>query len=170
MHRAFYFLTISMKKTNRGFTLIEILVVIGIIAVLAAIVIVAVNPARQFAQARNTQRESNVSTILNAVGQNMVDYKGVFTCASIVTAIPVAPTAALEIAGQAGVGRVDLSCLVPIYIASAMPVDPTNGTIADTQYTIQQDTVANGSRFIICAPQHDESAIVPAPGTYCLTR
>jgi len=63
---------IESKKQVReqeGFTLIEILVVIGMIALLAAIVIVAINPARQFAQGRNTQRTSNVNTILNAIGQ-----------------------------------------------------------------------------------------------------
>src|SRR3989344_8197864 len=60
-----------------GFTLIEILVVIGIIAILAAIVIIAINPARQFKQARDTQRTSNVNAILNAVGQFIADNKGV---------------------------------------------------------------------------------------------
>jgi prepilin-type N-terminal cleavage/methylation domain-containing protein len=64
------------KNTKGGFTLIEILIVIGIIAILAAIVLVAINPARQFAQANNTQRESNVNAILNAIGQYMVDSKG----------------------------------------------------------------------------------------------
>jgi type IV pilus assembly protein PilA len=65
---------------NKGFTLIEILVVIGIIAILATIVIIAINPARQFAQSRNTQRTANITAILNAIGQNIADNKGIFTC------------------------------------------------------------------------------------------
>jgi prepilin-type N-terminal cleavage/methylation domain-containing protein len=67
---------IKNLRKNDGFTLIEILVVIGIIAILAVIVLIAINPARQFQQARNTQRTSNVNAILNAVGQYVADNKG----------------------------------------------------------------------------------------------
>src|SRR5258708_32989606 len=97
------------SKSQKGFTLIELLVVIGIIAVLATIVIIAINPARQFAQARNTQRESNVSTLLNGIGQNVADNKGILNCSSIVTPIPVDPAPALHIGTSPGL--VNLSCL-----------------------------------------------------------
>jgi type IV pilus assembly protein PilA len=136
---------------NKGFTLIEVLVVIGIIAVLAAIVIVAINPARQFAQARNSQRVSNVDTILNAIGQNIADNKGIFTCTGIGTNIN---STANNIGTDSG--NVDLGCLVPDYIPVAIPMDPgtqaggsTIGNDGDTQYTIKVDS--NG-RYTVAAP------------------
>lgn len=153
----------SMKilkiKNQQGFTLIEILVVIGLIAILAAVVLVAINPARQFAQAHDSQRRSNVQTILDAIGQNIADNKGVFTCAGVT--VPVDPTAAGTIM-KTGAGSVDLrSCLVPKYL-SEIPVDPSTGIACpdlpctgvsyDTKYTIQQATIANGSRITISAP------------------
>ena len=139
----------------------EILVVIGIIAILAAIVVVAINPSRQFAQARNSQRESNVSTILNAIGQNIADNKGTFTC----NAISSSTLASVKNIGTDS-GNSNLDCLVPTYIPSALPFDPVGGSPADTKYTVTEDALG---RFSVCAPQHAETA-VPSSTTYCLTR
>ncbi len=154
-----------MKQSNKGFTLIEILVVIGIIAILAAIVIVAINPSRQFAQARNTQRESNVSTILNAIGQNEADNKGKTLDSTTCPGIATVPVAAATHIGTGG-GFVNLGCLAPTYIASSIPFDPNDGTAGDTQYTI---SISGINQYTVCAPEHAEAA-VPGSVTYCLSR
>ena len=148
---------------KKGFTLIEILVVIGIIAVLAAIVIIAINPARQFAQARNSQRQSNVSTILNAIGQNLADNKGTFTCA---TATLDAGTASSSIDNSSGGAGKDLSCLSPTYIPSTIPKDPTAAAGVATGYFV---SVSSLGRVLICAPNANETSL-GNPGVYCLTR
>ena len=62
-----------MKK---GFTLIELLVVIGILAILLAITLIAINPARQFGQANNTKRRSDILQILNAIHQYVAENQG----------------------------------------------------------------------------------------------
>src|SRR5438128_9189600 len=66
----------TFNKSQKGFTLIELLVVIGILAILLAITLIAINPARQFKQANDTKRNSDVNAILNAINQYMADNKG----------------------------------------------------------------------------------------------
>ncbi len=56
-------------KKYEGFSLIEILVVVALIIILAAITIIAINPAKNFRDTRNAQRASDVNAILNAVTQ-----------------------------------------------------------------------------------------------------
>lgn len=131
----------KLLKNQKGFTLIELLVVIGILAVLLAITLIAINPARQFAQANNTKRRSDVNAILNAVDQYMADNKG-----KLPDGIPVAPAAAKHVQDAIAGGADICTALVPLYIA-ALPVDPkvNNGTSVtvcgaayDTGYTIVQ--------------------------------
>ncbi|MBU2524809.1 prepilin-type N-terminal cleavage/methylation domain-containing protein [Patescibacteria group bacterium] len=102
-------------NNKKGFTLIEILLVIVIIAVLAGIVLIAVNPARQVSQANDAQRRSDVNSILNAIHQYAIDNRG---------ALPSSITTSAQTMGSS-VGQANIcSNLVPTYIA-ALPYDPT---------------------------------------------
>lgn len=151
-----------MSKRYSGFTLIELLVVIGILGILLAIVLIAINPAAQFAQANNTARTNDVNTILNAVHQYAADHKGLLPGG---TEIPLEDpntvgTDALEISTA---GADICSAIVPDYV-SLLPVDPdTNNGVAvalctdpntpnysySTNYKIVKD--ANG-RVTVSAP------------------
>lgn len=137
-------------SVKNGFTLIEILVVMGIIAVLATIVLVAINPARQFAQSRDTQRTSNTAALLNAIGQRMVDNKGIFETGCAAGQIPTDPTAI-----KSGADGYDLyPCIVPTYMA-LLPVDPKAGSFVDAAnydsgYMLSRDAVTG--RITVAAP------------------
>ena len=139
-----------MFKSYRGFTLIEILLVIGLIAILAAIVIIAINPARQFAQARNTQRSSDVNAILNAIHQNVIDNRGVWD-GSNCGDIPL-PTTVATMSSSVASGDI-CDCLAPTFLPE-MTIDPIIGSYTDcatydSGYTVVQGT--NG-RVTIDAP------------------
>lgn len=141
-------------KYKKAFTLIEVLVVIGILTILFAIALVAINPARQFSQANDTQRRSDVNAILSAIHQYAADNKGVLPTGITTTAKTITSTA--------GAGNVDLCvALVPTYIAD-LPIDPTTGTEApansvctaggatyNTGYTVSQS--ATGNRLTVTA-------------------
>lgn len=70
-----------MAFKKKGFTLIELLIVIGILGILAAIVLVAVDPAKRLRQARNARRYAEVNSLLNAILNYTVDNKGVLPAA-----------------------------------------------------------------------------------------
>jgi prepilin-type N-terminal cleavage/methylation domain-containing protein len=134
-------------KNKKGFTLLEILLVIGLIAALAVIVVVALNPAQRFNEARNSRRLSDIESILSAVQQYMVDNKG---------ATP--PGLSDYNGGEIQIGSASGSCNISTDVCSALmgncldlssslsrylkniPYDPQNGSVDMTHYTIQMNS------------------------------
>jgi len=133
-------------KRHHGFTLIEVLLVIAVIAILASIVIVAINPARQISQANNAQRSSNVTAILNAVGQYAINSRGAYPATITTTATPICTT------GTSTSGCIDLSVLTSnqLYLA-AMPCDPLSPNTSSTWYNISKSSSTN-PRITVSAP------------------
>jgi prepilin-type N-terminal cleavage/methylation domain-containing protein len=117
----------TIKNLQKGFTLIELLVVIGILAILLAIVLIAINPARQFAQANDTKRASDIHTILNAVNEYMADTSGATPAGLNTTNCPATALCTIT-SGANAVGNVNLCTpLVTKYLAD-LPLDPTAGS------------------------------------------
>ncbi|KKQ92744.1 MAG: hypothetical protein UU16_C0034G0004 [Candidatus Woesebacteria bacterium GW2011_GWA2_40_7] len=122
---------LNIKKSSKGFTLIELLVVIGILGILLAIVLIAINPARQFAQANNTARRSDVNSLLNAIHQFAADNKG---------KLPANMPAKGDPAENIGLTAADICTdISPTYIAQ-LPTDPTLNTAAVSDCTAAYDT------------------------------
>ena len=56
-----------MQQTNiRGFTLIELIVTIGILAIILTIVVVAINPAEQLSRSRDAKRVADLDSMKTA--------------------------------------------------------------------------------------------------------
>jgi type II secretory pathway pseudopilin PulG len=102
--------------------------VVGIIAILAGIVIVAINPSKQIATVRNTQRLSDIKQINSALQQYFID-NGRYPTSTPATLTEICDTGDSTYPQNVlcGDSLIDLSILVPTYLA-AMPVDPSGAS------------------------------------------
>lgn len=114
-----------MKVNIKGFTLIEILLVIAIMAILAAVVIVAINPGKHMADSRDAERETHLYSIVQALYQYAADNEGDFPASITTTSAEICSTTA-----ENCVGLVDLSDLTDnqAYLM-AVPADPLCGNV-----------------------------------------
>lgn len=144
----------SKKRLTEGFTLLEVLLVIAIIAILAGIVIIAVNPSKQLADTRNAQRRVDVNTILNATYQYAIDNNG-----NMPAAITSTPTLICQTGTPSCAGLIDMTALTTNekYLV-AIPRDPSiTATTGSAGYTIVKDT---NNRVTVAAPNAENVAVI----------
>lgn len=142
-----------MNNLRKGFTLLEVLLVIAIIAILAGIVIIAINPAKQLADARNAQRWSDVTTIINAVYQYAIDHDG-----DLPGSIENAPEEICRSEASSCVGLTNLDALTDDekYLI-AIPYDPNGYSTNGAGYEIEK---TSDDRIVVTAPDAEQGETI----------
>ncbi len=160
-----------MSDRNKAFTLVELLVTIGIVMILMTITILSLNIDKQFKSAREAKRSADVRVLLDSVTQYLIDQKenttvpkdnisrylsqGTYIPQSLGTATPV-PTPSLDLC----------TILIPKYMAE-MPVDPMfdvdgSGSTAgcDNYHTGYMITSSADGRITVSAPFSEIAPII----------
>ena len=132
----------KLPNNQKAFTLIELLLVVAVIATLAVIIFLSLNPAQRIKDAKDARRTTDVDQILSAIHEYVIDTKGTFPVSS--------PQAEVQLGtATSGCGIVtggcnalstactDLSVKLVKYL-DVMPIDPT-GTQYVTKYTVIVD-------------------------------
>jgi prepilin-type N-terminal cleavage/methylation domain-containing protein len=147
-----------MKKTARGFTLVELLVVIAIIAILAAIVILVIKPLELMARGRDATRLSDLTTLNNAINiaiQESTQSSSNIACNGVSSAVcggkttdglPASTARAIDGTGWV---KVNLGA-AKIAAIPVLPVDPSNGTAYHYTYCGQ------GTNWVILSRMESE--------------
>lgn len=133
-------------KTQKGFALLEALLVVAVIAILAGVVAIAINPDKQVSESRNLQRQADIAAILNAVSQYSREHNGTLPSAITTTSTEICATDAANCTGLADLGMITGSRL------AALPKEPQCSKVCASNgigYKIMKDA---NNRITITAP------------------
>lgn len=118
---------------------------VAIIAILASIILIAINPARNLAQTNNAQRWLDVNAIEKAINQYAIDSAG-----QVPSTITLGSTEICKTDAPSCSGLVDLSVLtLSKRYVTRVPSDPTSASTNGTGYYVNRDSYG---RVTVTAP------------------
>ena len=131
-------------QTKKGFTLLELLIVIGILAILSTTVILVINPAQLLKKARDSQRISDLNTMKTAIAYYITEtstpsigslytaqtYSDLLTVDCNATAAAATSTALTT--GGAGWIPIDFDSMPGGSPIGSLPTDPNKTAAGDT--------------------------------------
>jgi prepilin-type N-terminal cleavage/methylation domain-containing protein len=130
---------------TRGFTLLEILLVIALLGILFAIVLRLVNPQRRFGDVNNIQRKSDVLSIYGAINQYREDNRGNLPAGITISDINICQSGCIEDSTQ-----IDITTEIAKYIRLGKPpVDPSQTGSILTGYKV---LVNSQGKVVVSAP------------------
>lgn len=117
-----------------GFTLIELVLVIGIISLLAIVVLAAIKPAQRLADARDARRAQDLNQILTAIHECAIDKKDTATMGTCLGSLTVGNT--YEIVTGAITSGCQAKCTGATSDSSCLPL---NTTLSDYFVNLPKD-------------------------------
>lgn len=158
-----------MKEGEFGFTLVEIVIVIAIIGIIAAVTVVAYKPQEIFANGNNARRLSDVTAIHEAVGQWLAregaDDPNAFTTLGLTGAVIDPSDGVGDSEGQAAS---DLTAISSTGYIPNFPLDPDGSS----EYRVGVDDASDPQHVFVCTNKISITATYPESdypnSVYCL--
>lgn len=146
----------NIKRSQGGFTLLEVLLVVAVIAILAGIVIIAINPGKNLGDARNSQRSADVNTILNGIYQYTLDNNGVLPTAITTSDLEICKTGASPCTSLADLAVVTTAGTY-LVAQPVAPECPTNCAANGNGYLVKKDA---NSRVTVTAKNPEQGKTI----------